>query len=168
MVIGPQPQVQRTKKKKKKPSMVIDLLTYWIGSSPKPHYSFAVTRLIFEIFDSFILCSNSHLPLLSLSSKSPATFPLADHRNPTREIIGPSTTKHGWPWWCISATIHGWDHLLQPHCAWEFFANETVGPTAPLHPDMGPQLHWWNFSLPALWLPLVFLHLLSQAQCFCS
>ena len=90
----------------------------------------------------------SHFTLsLSLSSKSKATFLIAHHRNRTGEIIG-------------------WGHLLQPHYSWKSLANETAGPTTPLHPNMGHQLHWWNFSLitlwwncslPTLWLPLVFL-----------
>ena len=115
----------------------------------------------------YIPTQTSHFTLsLSLSSKLLATFASPNHRNPTREIIGLSTTKHGWPWWFIFATIHGWDHLLQPHCSWESLVNETVGPTTPLHTNLGPQLHWWkfslttlwwNFSLPTLWLPLVFL-----------
>ena len=126
-------------------------------------------QVIFGIFNSNTLFQlrPPHFTLsLSLSSKLLATFPSAHHRNPTWEIIGPSSTKHGWPWWCISATIHGWGHLLQPHCSWKSLVNESVGPTAPIHPNMGPQLHWWkfslttlwwNFSLPTLWLPLVFL-----------
>ena len=145
------------------------------------HYSFVITYHTPYIIYTHRLYSESstqnsntlfqlrppHFTLsLSLSSKLLAIFPLAHHRDSTREIIGPSSTKHGWPWWCISATIHGWGHLLQPHCSWESLVNETVGPTTQLHPNMGPQLHWWkfslttlwwNFSLPTLWLPLVFL-----------
>ena len=134
-----------------------------------PHYSFVITlhilfahRLYSEssTHKYYIPTQTSHFTLsLSLSSKLLATFASANHWNPTREIIGLSTTKHGWPWWFISATIHGWDHLLQPHCSWESLVNETVGPTTPLDPNMGPLLLRWNFSLTTLWLPLVFLQI---------
>ena len=134
-----------------------------------PHYSFVITlhilfthRLYSEssTHKYYIPTQTSHFTLsLSLSSKLLATFPSAHHRNPTWEIIGMPTTKHGWPWWFISATIHEWDHLLQPHCSWESLVNEIVGPTTPLHPNMGPLLLWWKFCQTTLWLPLVFLQI---------
>ena len=135
------------------------------------HTSYIIyTHLLYSKSSTQILYSNSDLPhftlSLSLSSKLLATFPSAHHRNLTREIIGPSSAKHGWPWWCISTTIHGWGHLLQPHCSWESLVNETVGPTTPLHTNLGPQLHWWNFSL-TIGGTLVYL-LFSFLWCFCK